>query len=142
MDGEAPLPQLSKSQRRRRARHLLFWRVINPVNLALAPVAPWWVVLETTGRRTGRPGQTPLARGPVDGRSTWLISVHGRNADWVRNLEANPRVRIRLGGRWLDAEASVQPFDPAVARRFNRYARGGPKLMGIEPLLVRIDLAG
>jgi deazaflavin-dependent oxidoreductase (nitroreductase family) len=34
----------------------------------------------------------------------------------------------------------VQPFDPAIARRFNAYALAGPKLMAIEPLLVRIDV--
>ncbi len=29
--------------------------------------APWWVLLETDGRRTGEPKTTPLVRGPVDG---------------------------------------------------------------------------
>jgi deazaflavin-dependent oxidoreductase (nitroreductase family) len=117
-----------------------FWRLVNPLNRALAPIAPWWVILETTGRRTGKPRRTPLARGPVDGRRNWLISVHGRNADWVRNLEAQPRVRIRLGGRWHEGLASVHPFDAAIVRRFNRYARTGPGVMGIEPVLVRVDL--
>ena len=58
----------------------------------------------------------------------------------MRNSEANPAVRIR--GRWHDARASVHPCDPGIARRFNRYARAGPRFMGIEPVLVRIELAG
>jgi hypothetical protein len=85
--------------------------------------------------------QLSRIRGPVDEDVTWLISVHGRRAGWVRNAEANPEVRIRLRGRWYHAQASVQPFDPSVVGRFNRYARAGPRLMAIEPLLVRIKLA-
>jgi hypothetical protein len=34
----------------------------------------------------------------------------------------------------------VQPFDPAIVRRFNAYARAGPSLMAIDPVLVRVDL--
>jgi deazaflavin-dependent oxidoreductase (nitroreductase family) len=98
------------------------------------------VVLETTGRRSGKQRLTPLARGPVEGDRTWLISVHGRHADWVRNIEANPSVRIRLGRRWRSGEAAVQAYDPKIALRFNSYARGGPKLLGIDPVLVQIEL--
>jgi deazaflavin-dependent oxidoreductase (nitroreductase family) len=118
---------------------MLFWRLVNPLNRTLAARAPWWVVLETTGRRTGKPRQTPLARGSSDTDATWVISVHGHAADWVRNLEADPNVRVRVRGRWHNALASAHPFDPAIVRRFNRYARAGPRFMAIEPLLVRID---
>jgi len=91
-----PAPPLGAAQRRRRARHRILWRLVNPPTRPLAGVAPWWVPLETRGRRTGLSRTTPLARGPVDGDVVWLASVHGRNADWVRNLEATPEVRIKL----------------------------------------------
>ncbi len=120
---------------------MFFWRWFNPLNRALSPVAPWWVVLETKGARSGKVRHTPLARGPVDGDVTWLISVHGRAADWVLNAEANPDVRVRLRGRWYDGRASVQPYSQDIVRRFNPYARTGPRLMAIEPLLLRVDLA-
>jgi deazaflavin-dependent oxidoreductase (nitroreductase family) len=125
---------------RRRARHVAFWRVVNPINRALVPVAPWWVLLETTGRRSGRLVRTPLARGPSEADRTWLISVHGTHADWVRNLQAKPSVRLRIRGRWRPGRASVRPYDPALAARFNRYARSGPRLVGIEPVLVEVEL--
>ena len=32
------------------------------------------------------------------------------------------------------------PLDEQVLRRFNTYARTGPRTMGIEPKLVRVDL--
>lgn len=136
-DGPAPL---SKRDRRRRARHRVFWRVVNPPTRGLAGLAPWWVLLETRGRRTGQPRTTPLARGAVDGNVIWLASVHGRHAQWVRNLEASPEVRIRTSGRWHDARATVHDYDEATARRFNLYARSGPATLGIEPVLVRVAL--
>jgi deazaflavin-dependent oxidoreductase (nitroreductase family) len=117
-----------------------FWRISNPIANRLAGIAPWWVVLETTGRKSGRPRQAPLARGPVDGNVTWIIAVHGRHAGFVRNIEADPSVRLRLRGRWRTGTATTQPMDAAVVKRFNSYGRSGPKVVGWDPLLVRIDL--
>ena len=119
---------------------LVFWRIFNPLARRLAGIAPFWVVLETTGRKTGRTRQTPLARGPVEDGSAWVIAVHGRHSDFVRNLEAQPQVRFRLRGRWHRGVASVHPMDPAIVRRFSVYAQSGPKTLGIDPVLVRIDL--
>ena len=132
---------------RRRARIrrrllVLFWRLLNPLTRPLAGLAPWWVLLETTGRRTGRTRQTPLAAGPYDGDVMWLIAVHGRRSAWVLNLESEPRVRLRHRGRWRIGTAQVQDWDPAVVARFSGYARSGPRITGIDPLLVRVSLSG
>jgi deazaflavin-dependent oxidoreductase (nitroreductase family) len=133
---------LSRSQRRRRARHRLFWRLVNPPTRPLAGVVPWWVLLETSGRRSGKARRTPLARGPSEGTVTWLIAVHGGSAGWVQNLEANPAVRIRINGRWHHARARPQPYDVDIVSRFNGYARAGPRTFGMKPLLVRVELGG
>ena len=98
------------------------------------------MLLETTGRRTGRAQTTPLARGPRDGNVIWLASVHGRHAHWVRNIEARPEVRIKLSGRWHHGHATVHDYDEPAARRFNAYARSGPTALGIDPALVRVEL--
>src|SRR5258708_4628087 len=87
---------------------------------------PPWVGLEPTGGRSGRPRQGPLARGPVSGNTTWLIAVHGEHSSFAHNIAALPEVRLKLRGRWYSGTASVGPLDPAVVRRFNRYARMGP----------------
>jgi deazaflavin-dependent oxidoreductase (nitroreductase family) len=141
MSSDSP-PALEGRQRRRRARHRIFWRIVNPPSRPFAGYAPWWVLLETKGRRTGIPRTTPLARGPVDGNVVWLNAVHGRHAQWVRNLEATPEVRIKLSGRWRDARATVHPYEPSIVRRFNPYARSGPKTLGIDPALVRVEIRG
>ena len=99
---------------------------MNPIAQRLAGIAPWWVVLETTGAKSGRLRQVPLARGPIEGSTTWVISVHGRHARFAHNIACSPRVRLKLRGRWYTATASIEPMDPAVVNRFNRYGRMGP----------------
>jgi deazaflavin-dependent oxidoreductase (nitroreductase family) len=101
---------------------------------------PWLVVLETTGRRSGKPRRTPLARGPIEEGIAWLIAVHGRHSTWVRNLESSPQVRMQVALRWQTGTASVLLLDPKTLKRFNLYARSGPRTLGIDPLLVRVDL--
>lgn len=133
-------PPLAEPQRRRRSRHRIFWKLVNPPTRRLAGRAPWWVLLETKGRRSGEPRTTPLARGPVEGEVVWLASVHGRHASWVRNIEASPDVRIKLSGRWHDGRATVHDYDEAMGRRFNLYARSGPSMLGIDPVLVGVEL--
>ena len=128
------------ADRLRRRLLLAFWHVMNPVVRRLAGVAPWWVVVETTGRRTGRPRETPLAHGPLRDSHLLLIAVHGRHSAWVRNIEAQSAVRVRLRRRWYAGRATVLPYDDETARSFSRYAQLGPRLLGIDPVLVRVDV--
>lgn len=119
---------------------MLFWRLFNPLARRMAGVLPFWVVLETTGHRSGVPRQVPLARGPVDGSTTWLICVHGEHASFARNILKEPRVRLKLDRRWREGRAEIISYDREIAARFSRYARAGPMTLGIEPKLVRIEL--
>jgi deazaflavin-dependent oxidoreductase (nitroreductase family) len=131
---------MSAADRRRRTAVMVFWRVTNPVARRLAFLMPWLVVLETTGRGSGNPRRTPLARGPIEDGVAWLIAVHGRYSTWVQNLESSPHVRLQAGLRWQTGTASVLRLDPKTLRRFNLYARSGPRTLGIDPRLVRVDL--
>src|SRR3954449_13360791 len=110
---------------RRRRLALAFWRIANPLARPFAGLVPWWVLLETTGHRSGQPRQVPLARGPVEGRVVWLISVHGDHAVFARNILAEGRVRLKLRGRWRTGTASLLDMDEALVKRFNLYARSG-----------------
>ena len=58
-----------------------------------------FALLETTGRRSGLPRHTPVGNG-LDGETFWLVAAHGTQADYVRNLRAHPRVRVRAEGGW------------------------------------------
>lgn len=119
---------------------------------------PTYALVETTGRRTGTPRIVPVANG-LDGDTFWLIAGLGTEAQYVRSIRANPRVRIRarpirlrdgIRLRWRTGTATLLPEDDARARHrrlgrgrpfyrldrilLHRLARGGPMLT------IRIDL--
>lgn len=93
-----------------------------PVRLLLRLCIPvGWVLLETTGRRSGRPRSVPVGNGLVAG-TLWVVAEHGDQAGYVRNLRANPRVRVlmRSSGlrmRWVTGTAVVLDHDDAYARQ-------------------------
>src|SRR5215212_9370350 len=85
------------SAARRRVVDRLQSSVINPLDklaFRLGTPPPGDALLETTGWRTGRPRVTPVCDG-TDGDTFWIVAQHGHGADYVRNIESNPRVRVR-----------------------------------------------
>lgn len=108
---------------------------------------PGTALLETTGRKSGQLRRTPVTNG-LDGDVFWIVAEHGRGAGYVRNLEANPRVRVKVGRRWHSGTATILPEDDPRAR-LDRIARGAAwtsarmvPVMGSDLLTVRIDLDG
>jgi len=107
------------------AKHL-----VNPVLRAmlLLGVAPRALaLLETTGRRTGRRRRTPVGTG-LDGDVFWVVSEHGERSAYVKNLIADPRVRVKVGLRWRTGRASLVTGDDGLARRSR--LDGGNGLVG------------
>ena len=103
---------------------------------------PWVALLETTGRRSGKPRTTPVSNG-LDGDTFWVIAEHGRTAQYVRNLKADPRVRVNVGGRWREGRAQVLPDeDPYLRLRAlrSRLAAAAVRVAGTDLLVIRIDL--
>jgi deazaflavin-dependent oxidoreductase (nitroreductase family) len=106
----------------------------------IAPKA--FALLETTGRRSGTARHTPVGNG-LDGDTFWLVAAHGTQADYVRNLQAEPRVRVKVGGVWRTGKATVLPGDdPAARSRTLPYQWDAAigRAMASAPLTVRIDL--
>jgi len=100
-----------------------------------------FALLETTA--SCRPGAAyPVGNG-LDGDAFWLVAAHGTQADCVRNLQAEPRVRVQAGGVWRVGTATVLPDDDPAARSrmlpFQWDAAIG-RLMASAPLTIRIDL--
>jgi len=115
--------------------------VVNPLTRAFAGYVPLWALLETTGRKSGLPRRTPVGNG-IEGNTFWLIAEHGHKANYVRNIKANPKARVRVGGRWRNGTAHLMPEDDARARQRN-MRRGNAalvRMMGTDLLTVRIDL--
>src|SRR6266566_2251911 len=62
---------------------------------AIGLALPGRALLETIGRKTGKPRRTPVGDGLV-GNQFWIVAEHGMRADYVRNIQTNPRVRLKL----------------------------------------------
>ncbi|WP_405735568.1 nitroreductase family deazaflavin-dependent oxidoreductase [Streptomyces sp. NBC_00028] len=114
-----------------------FQRRLNAVMRRL----PTQTLLETTGRTSGLPRRTPLGGRRV-GDSFWLVSEFGERSQYVRNIMADPRVRVRLRGRWHTGVAHLLPDDDPVARLrgLPRVNSVGVRAMGAGLLTVRVDL--
>jgi deazaflavin-dependent oxidoreductase (nitroreductase family) len=103
---------------------------------------PSVVILETTGRRSGEPRRTPVTR-LLEGDTVWIVTEHGRKAGYVRNITANPAVRVRVGRRWRSGTATILTDQDwrALQRRFrNRLSSAVVRAMGTEHLTIRVDL--
>jgi deazaflavin-dependent oxidoreductase (nitroreductase family) len=111
--------------------------VANPLMRRL----PIQTLLETTGRQSGQPRHTPLDGSRV-GNQFWFVSEFGEKSQYVKNIKANPNVRVRLGGRWHTGTAHLLPDDDPHERlrslpRFNSF---GVRTFGTNLLTIRVDL--
>jgi deazaflavin-dependent oxidoreductase (nitroreductase family) len=102
---------------------------------------PFQTLLETTGRKTGEPRRTPLG-GSRDGNQFWFVSEFGDKSQYVKNIQANPQVRVRLNGKWHSGTAQLVPDDDPHARlqslpQFNSF---GVRTFGTNLLTIRVDL--
>lgn len=103
--------------------------------------------LTTNGRRTGRAHEIEIWFALEDG-VVYLLSGGGRRSDWVRNLEADPSVTLRLGETSRPGSARVveDPAEDALARRLlpEKYApryRGSLERWSREGLPIAVDPA-
>ncbi|WP_406444363.1 nitroreductase family deazaflavin-dependent oxidoreductase [Streptomyces sp. NBC_01613] len=102
---------------------------------------PLQTLLETTGRVSGLPRRTPVGGRRTDG-SFWLVSEFGERSQYVRNIKADAKVRVRIRGRWHTGTAHLLPDDDPVAR-LRTLPRGNStavRLLGTSLLTVRVDL--
>jgi deazaflavin-dependent oxidoreductase (nitroreductase family) len=120
-------------------------RIINTVQRYVAnPLmrnVPIQTVLETTGRSSGLPRRTPLG-GRKDGAQFWLVSEFGTNSQYVKNIQANPKVRVRVRGQWHTGTAHLLPDDDARARlrSLPKLNSAAVRMVGSDLLTIRVDL--
>jgi deazaflavin-dependent oxidoreductase (nitroreductase family) len=126
-----------------------------PIRLLLAAglAPPGYALLETIGRKTGKPRRTPVGDGRVGGQF-WLIAEHGMKAGYVLNIASSPRVRLKLRDgfktRWhIGTARLLYDDDPRerqhwLASQLPRSAGNARavRLFGTQLLTVRIDLDG
>ena len=132
-------------ERKRRFVTAMQVKLLNPPIrwLAARGLVPGVALLETTGRKSGEPRRTPVSNGLEHDTDTfWIIAEMGRKAAYVRNIEAQPRVRIRVRARWRSGTAHVlDDEDPrARLRSISRLNASGVRAMGTDLTVLRVDL--
>ena len=134
--------------------HALQKYLLNPpikLLFAFGVAPPGYALLETIGRKTGKARCTPVGNGRVGGEF-WIVAEHGRKAGYIRNIEHNPRVRLKLRdglrARWHSGTAHLVPDDDPRERQRWLAAKvpgsasnaAAVRLFGTQLLPVRIDL--
>jgi len=119
--------------------------LLNPPTklVAWAGVLPGFVLIETKGRRTGERRRNVVGI-HLDGDTGWVVAEQGRHAGYVRNVEADPDVRVRIGRRWRRARAYIVESDDVEARldAFGRRSHAAAvRRFGTDLTTVRLDFS-
>ena len=133
------------TDRKRRISTWITTRLVNPLvrwqlERGIGPKSV--ALLETVGRKSGEPRRTPVGNG-LRGEHFWIVTEHGHRAAYVRNIKANPRVRVKVGRQWYDGTAHILEHDDpyermrTLGRRMNDAT---VRLVGTEHLTIRVDL--
>lgn len=84
------------------------------------------LLLTTTGRKSGKPHVTPLQYEEIDG-AFYIGAARGQQADWFRNIVANPHNVVQVKSRRFRgvAEPITDPVRIAdfLALRLQRHPR-------------------
>jgi deazaflavin-dependent oxidoreductase (nitroreductase family) len=99
-----------------------------------------FLILHTTGRKTGKDVVTPLVYLPDGDRMVVFASAAGSptHPQWFLNLEADPAVTVELGRETVPATATVitgEERDALYARQveampqFGGYQEGNPRVI-------------
>ncbi|MFI7531420.1 nitroreductase/quinone reductase family protein [Nocardia salmonicida] len=119
-------------------------RIVTTMQRRLNPILgrlPGQQLLETIGRVSGQPRVTPIGGRRV-GNEFWLVSEFGDRSQYVRNIKADNKVRVRLRGRWYAGTAVLLPGDDPRARlrQLPRYNSTAVRAFGTDLLTIRVDL--
>ncbi len=131
---------------KRRVSKAVTVRLVNPV---VRRMLEWGMpgtgaaLLETRGRRSGLPRRVPVGNG-LRGRTFWVVTEHGWSADYVKNIQRDPHVRVKVGRRWRAGTAQILPEEDPYERMRILRRRANDALVravGTEHVVIRIDLS-
>ena len=98
--------------------------------LGLAPlIGRIILLLTTTGRKSGKRRVTPLQYEEIDGMF-YLGAARGLKTDWVRNIQANPQVEVRVKHRRIIARAELINDTQQIADFLQVRLQRHPKMVG------------
>lgn len=88
------------------------------------------LLLTTTGRKSGKQRITPLQYEEIDGLY-YLGAARGLKADWVRNIQSNPQVDIRVGAKHFHGCAEVVSDPVKFADFMEVRLERHPRMIGL-----------
>ena len=98
--------------------------------IGLGPVVGRFILLLTTiGRKSGLPRITPLQYEEIAGQ-IYIGSARGPQADWFRNIVANPRVHIRVKSREFNGIAQPVTDVARIADFLELRLERHPRMVG------------
>jgi deazaflavin-dependent oxidoreductase (nitroreductase family) len=100
-----------------------------------------WVILllRHTGRKSGRSYSTPLQYEQIDG-AYYVGAGRGANADWFRNVQANPNVEVAVGRRRFKALAEPVTDPQRVADFLAHRLKHHPLMIGLMMKLHKLPM--
>ena len=109
-------------------------RLFNPRAIARGK----WPVLTHVGRVSGETYHTPLDAHPVEGGYLFVL-VYGSRSDWVRNVLAAGRARLRIGGGDVELAAPRLVGEDEAFGALPEGVTRPPKLLRVTEFL-RMDV--
>ena len=116
-----------------------YWSRIKPAQnlhrllyaIGLGPVVGKIILLlTTTGRKSGLARVTPLQYECIDG-DYCLGAARGLHADWVRNIQADPHVSVRVKSLRFDGQAEIITDVSKIADFIEVRLRCHPFMIGL-----------
>ena len=134
---------MTRSAKASRPGLLLRWFFRAPVvlyRIGQGGLMPVQSMLTTTGRKSGQPRRAVVDVLQHDAATDtyYVVSAYGERADWYRNLQANPTVRVQVRWRKFSGRATTLPENEAEEflldfwRGHRLYARTMFRLVGVK----------
>jgi deazaflavin-dependent oxidoreductase (nitroreductase family) len=125
-------------------------RTLSAMQLPFFAIRPpsGYGVLTTTGRKSGKVRRRCI-RAIRDGDKAYVVAIKGEITGWLKNIRANPNVRLRVPGGTFDGVASelggeveikrgrevyVENVDPFSYLEYTMWRRGRPTQSKIQQL--------
>lgn len=87
------------------------------------------LLLTTRGRRTGKRRVTPLQYEEIEG-VIYVGSARGQQADWFRNILADPQVEVRVKERYFQGMATPLTDAKRIADYLETRLQRHPRMLG------------
>jgi deazaflavin-dependent oxidoreductase (nitroreductase family) len=93
--------------------YLKMGNITNPAMFRLLPVPRGFVLLNLTGRKSGKPRPRPI-RALRDGDTLYGVALAGKYSDWLKNARVHPDISVKLGRK--TRPASLREVTDAVEK--------------------------